>query len=241
MHKLALALAITCALSVVFALVGYELIGKDFATAFGLIPLFAFNTIIEQIEKQQRGEIINWTPPAIIRQKGFAVGWKPLFFLGILITALAPQAGAGIGLVVFNGILGPAAAAVSQIVKTDASAVGTLTVGITAAFTYGRWVGRRCFKYAFVVALLAPIAGAAVGHGIDYLMSAEKFQRILGLSRSFTTFSRQVLYATAFFVPPSLLGCWFGRRGQVGEYMRYLARTLSPDRQQALVSLIRKG
>ena len=247
--NLGIAFLATLAASAAIFYIFSNLIGDDkVALAAAGIFLIATPKIYDELEKlaaRKHGSTDVGSAGAVRDLKGFAIPWKAILSLSIIlevgITNVAAACGGlilGLLEILSNADLGPE---INSLVVSMAGFIGLPIIAV-GFYLGGRWVGSRSSRRGVFVAILGVILGLAVSLGIDYLMlSTTEFSNIyLGYNifgSEYYGFAAGILGNLILKLVPFLIGYWRGRQMRLAKYVNYLLSVVPIDTRESLVVL----
>lgn len=214
-------------LFVVMTWIGMEKAGAlQLATA----PLFGIKYVHEVLEKNKPSALAR--PKGVVSFQGFALPWYQMLVYGTLIFAATKQFGGLIaGFTAGLAAVSPEALLIITVVVANLVAI----IGVHAICF---WIGTRCDKYMYLVAVAIPLFGHVIGGLIDFLaLSDAEFINFFGVPKGAGFFLEGVIVGTLIVLPFALAGAWRGQRARLPAYLSYLLRSLPPDTRDTIINL----
>jgi hypothetical protein len=213
------------------AAIGVE---KSNALQLGEMLLGGIVFVHQVLEKREIKLNLRALPKGVVTFEGFSLPWYQMLVYGTLIFAALKQFGGLIGGLTagFAGVSssGGALLAIAIVVANLVAIVGVYAICF--------WIGTRCDKYSYLVAIAVPLLGHVIGASIDFLaLSASEFSNFFGQPKSASFFLQGVIVGTLIVVIFALLGVWRGRRARLSAYLSYLLGILPPDTRNTIVDL----
>jgi hypothetical protein len=211
-------------------------IGVERANAFKLGEML-LGGIVFVHQVLEKGELkLNFRalPKGVVSFEGFSLPWYQMLVYGTLIFVALKQ---------FGGFIGGFTAGFAGVPSTGDSLLAIAIVianlvAIVGVYAICFWIGTRCDKYSYLVAIAVPFLGHVIGASIDFLsLSDTQFSNFFGQPKSASFFVQGVIFGTLLVVIFALLGGWRGRRARLSAYLSYLLGILPADTRNTIVDL----
>ncbi len=220
------------AAGILFGLLTFLGIEKAIAVSSALLPFSGITYVHQVLEKGEIKPNLRALPKGVVTLQGFALPWYQMLVYGTLIFVAVKQ---------FGGLLAGLAIGLAGIsIQDGLFVVAVIANLVTAAGLYlmGVWIGTRCSKYSFLVAIAMPFFGQIIGATIDFLILSEsQFSNTFGQPKSFGFFLTSVIVSTLLVVIFAVFGVWRGSRARLSAYLSYLLGNLPADTRNTIINL----